>query len=131
MTRSEAREQAFFLLFEKSFKDEPIPEIIEDAKQARDYEDNAFVDTLTSGVLEHLEEIDRKIGENSTNWKPDRFSRVAHTIMRLSVYEILFEESIPTGVSINEAVELAKKFAGTEDASFVNGVLGGVARSLQ
>lgn len=131
MKRSEARQQAFFLLFEKSFQDEPLPEIIENARQARDYEDDPFIDSLTAGVVAHLAEIDQKIGENSTNWKPERFSRVAHTLMRLAVYEILFEESIPTSVSINEAVELAKKFAGTEDASFVNGVLGGVARSLQ
>lgn len=130
MKRSEAREQAFLLLFEKSFKDEPIPDIIEDAKQARDYEDDAFIDQLVEGVLNHLTEVDDLIRENSTNWKLERVSRVTHTLLRLAVYEMLYEKEIPTGVSINEAVNLAKKFAGVEDSSYLNGVLGGISKKL-
>ena len=130
MKRSEAREQAFLLLFEKSFKDEPIPDIIEDAKQARDYEDDEFIDCLVNGVLEHSDEVDHLIRENSTNWKLERVSRVSHTLLRLAVYEMVYEKDIPDSVSINEAVNLAKKFAGVQDASYLNGVLGGVSKNL-
>ncbi|MBQ9107002.1 MAG: transcription antitermination factor NusB [Clostridia bacterium] len=131
MKRTEAREQAFLLVFEKSFKDEPIPEIIEDAKQARDFEEDEFITKLVNGVFKNLEEIDQKISDNCKTWKLQRVSRVGLSLMRLACYEMLFEDSIPVSVSINEAVELAKKFAGTDDSGYINGVLGGIARSIE
>ncbi|MBQ2792061.1 MAG: transcription antitermination protein NusB, partial [Oscillospiraceae bacterium] len=65
----------------------------------------------------------------STKWKKNRLSRVSLSVLRLALYEMLYEESIPESVSINEAVELAKKFGGEEDSAFVNGLLGAVSRS--
>ena len=73
-------------------------------------------------------EIDEAISEHLHKWRKERLSRVALSIIRLSVYEILYGEDIPVSVSINEAVELAKKYGGDDDPSFVNGVLGGIAR---
>ena len=131
MKRSEAREQAFILVFEKSFVGDEIPQIIEAAKIARDLEDDGFMEQLANGVFAHLGEIDDLIEQHSIGWKKQRISRVALAVMRLCCYEMLYEPEIPLSVSINEAVELAKKFAGEEDASFVNGILGTIARKQE
>lgn len=131
MKRSEAREQAFILLFEKSFLGEEIPDIIEAAKIGRDLTEDPFMNRLAAGAAEHLETIDPLIEKNCIGWKKQRISRVALAAMRLCCYELLYEEDIPASVAINEAVELAKKFAGEEDASYINGVLGTIARSRE
>lgn len=128
MTRREARELAFILLFEMTFTGEPVRTILENAGEARDVEGDAFALSLAEGAAAHLEEEDALISAFSRKWNKDRLSRVALSIMRLSIYEMEFEPAIPVSVSINEAVELAKKYGGEDDPSFVNGVLGGVAR---
>ncbi|HIZ83501.1 MAG TPA: transcription antitermination factor NusB [Firmicutes bacterium] len=130
MNRKEAREQAFILVFEKSFRDEPVPEIIEAAKEGRELPGDAYMEQAAEGVFQHLEEIDETIKANLTGWKLERLSRVSLAVLRLSVFEMLHREDIPVSVSINEAVELAKRFATKDDAAYVNGVLGSVARSL-
>ena len=79
------------------------------------------------GILEHLDEIDGELNEYSQGWKTSRMSRVDLTALRLAVYEMKFDEDIPTGVAINEAVELAKRFGGEDSGSFVNGILGKIA----
>ena len=130
MTRREAREQAFVLLFEETFhSSESLEEIIENAAEGRSIEVDPFALGLASGSKEHREEIDAQIERYSTKWKKNRISHVALAILRLSVFELLHEDDIPDKVSINEAVELAKKFGSEEDGSFVNGVLGAVERS--
>ena len=131
MKRSEAREQAFCLVFEKFFTDEPIPEIIEMANTVRDQVTDGFAIKIAEGVIAHLEIIDQAIEKHSTSWKVNRISRVALAILRVSVFEILLMEDIPDSVSINEAVELSKKFGGDEDSSFVNGVLGAIVREKE
>ena len=127
MTRREAREQAFMLIFEKSFHDLPIEEIIEQATEDRDIQVEAFAHTLVCGVVEHQQAVDSLIGENLKNWKMDRLSRVVLAILRMSVYEMLHLQEIPVSVTINEAVEIAKKYATQEDAGFINGILGAIA----
>lgn len=130
MTRREAREQAFVLIFEKSFNQgDSLQEIIEKAAEGRDVEVDPFAFSLASGWMSHADEIDRQIEAHSTRWKMNRISRVALSILRLSIFEVLFNEEIPDRVSINEAVELAKKFGSEDDSSFVNGVMGAVARA--
>ena len=74
-------------------------------------------------IVEKLSEIDAMINEKAEGWKTGRMGKVDLTILRLAVYEIIFDETIPTQVAINEAVELAKKFGRDESAKFVNGVL--------
>ena len=128
MTRREARELAFVLLFERSFCGESIAEILENAGEARDIIGDAFATSLAEGAVEHTDEIDQIISDHAHNWSRDRLSRVALAVLRLAIYEIRWVEDIPVSVSINEAVELAKRYGGDADASFINGVLGGVAR---
>ena len=127
--RAKAREQAFILIFEKSFSEQEISEIIDVAKDClEDYEDNDFTTRLALGTVENLSYIDEIIEKNSIGWSTKRISKVALAIMRLCCYEIFYEKDIPTGVSIDQAVELAKKYATEDDASYINGVLGGIVR---
>lgn len=128
MTRREAREQAFILLFERSFSGDSIENILEGAGEARDVIGDDFAVSLARGAAEHTVDIDEIISANAHNWSRDRLSRVALVILRLAIYEIKWEESVPVGVSINEAVELAKRYGSDSDAAFINGVLGGVVR---
>ncbi len=129
MTRKEERELAFTLVFEKIFNDDlTIEEIANNAVEARLIEENTFAFSLAQLTYEHIEEIDNIINENSVGWKVERLPKVSLALMRLAICEILYVPSIPSGVSINEAVELAKKFASQEDASFINGILGKYVR---
>jgi N utilization substance protein B len=87
-----------------------------------------YIDRMYDAVVEHLAEIDQKLTEASSNWKLERIARVDLAVLRLSIAEIWYISDIPNSVSINEAVELAKKF-GTEDSGkFVNGILGKVVK---
>ena len=129
LNRKAARELAFEIIFEKNFRDEPIPEIIADAIEARQIVDDDFARETAVGVWSNLEKIDVIISENLQGWTITRISKVALAILRLSVYEIMFSDAVPVSVSINEAVELAKKFGGDDDPSYINGVLGSVARA--
>ena len=131
MTRHEAREIAFALLFENTFSEEGIEAVIADAREAETLDPNEFAVSLALGTAEHMEEIDEKIGDASHKWSVARISRVSLSVIRLAVYEITYLDEIPVSVSINEAVELAKKYGGEEEAAFVNGVLGGIARAAE
>lgn len=128
MTRREAREQAFCILFEQAVSGEKTDDILHNATEARDFIPDSFAEAVAFGAEENREKIDAAIRENIRGWSMDRLSKVTLAVLRLAVYEILFDDSIPTGVSINEAVELAKKFGGDEDAPYVNGVLASVAK---
>lgn len=129
--RREERKEAFILLFEQIFKNDSIESIIEDAKAARDAEVGKYTRCLALGVEEKKDELDALISANLKGWKMNRVSKVALTIMRMSVYEMLYVDNVPVSVSINEAVELAKKYATPGDGSFVNGVLGAVAKQIE
>ena len=124
MKRQEAREQAFLLIFESGFKNEPIDELIDVALESRKIKMNTFSKRLLEGVNRHKNEIDSIIEKNSIGWKKNRISKVAISIMRLAVYEMMYERDIPESVSINEAVEITKKYSTKDESSFVNGVLG-------
>lgn len=129
MNRKAEREQAFILIFEKSFREDSIEDILEDALNAENYKKSEFSENCFKGVYDNLQEIDAIIEEHLTGWTINRISKVALSILRLAIYEIKYVDSVPVGASINEAVELCKKYATTEDSSYVNGVLGSVARS--
>ena len=130
MTRKQAREEAFILVFEKEFNNNGTDEILETAKEVRDLEPDEYISRVFPGVYDNIEEIDGIISENSVGWSIKRISKTALCILRLAIYEILFEDEIPVSVSINEAVDLAKKYGTAEDAPFVNGVLGSVAKEF-
>ncbi len=130
MTRSQSREQAFALLFEKSFNPETDMEDIITLSLENDIiEPDEFASMLAQTAWDKLFSIDDIIEKYSKNWKKHRISRVALAAMRLSVCELMYIPEVPVGASINEAVELCKKYATADDASFVNGVLGSVARN--
>ncbi len=131
MTRHEARELAFVIVFEKSFHDElTIVELIENAVELEVLPSNKFAEKLAKKVYDNVEEIDKKIEANLIGWAANRISRASKAILRIAVCELLFSEDIPVGVVINEAVEIAKKYATPEDASYINGVLGSLVRKL-
>lgn len=129
MKRALAREQAFILVFEKSFNDESVPELIDFAVENCGWETDGFMSELAESTLEHLDAIDEAIEKHCVGWKKNRIPRVSLSIMRVACNEIMFMPDIPVGVSIDEAVELAKKFASEEDAAYINGVLGTVAKN--
>ncbi len=128
MTRREAREQAFCILFEQAVTGEKMDDILHAASEARDLVPSAFAEAAAFGTEENREKIDAVIEKNIRGWSISRLSKVALALLRLAVYEILFEDSIPESVSINEAVELAKKYGGKDDAPYVNGVLASVVK---
>ena len=128
MTRKQAREEAFILVFEKEFNSDSVSDILEMAVEAREIEPDDYIKDVFFGVFDNLEVIDNTISENAVGWSIKRISKSALAVLRLAIYEIKFVDSIPVSVSINEAVEIAKKYATKEDASFINGILSTVAK---
>ncbi len=128
MTRKMAREEAFILIFEKVFSKESVEDILELANEARDLVPDDYIKTVFFGVYEKVDELDGIISENAVGWKIERISKTALCVLRLSLFEIKYMEEIPLSVSINEAVEICKKYATEADASFVNGILSTVAK---
>ena len=132
MTRHESRELAFILIFEKSFQPEcSIIELIENAIELEILPQNAFAENLARMVFENIEKIDGLIDENLVGWSAKRISKASRAILRLAVCELLYSEDLPVGVAINEAVEIAKKYATAEDGSYINGVLGSIAKKIR
>lgn len=127
MTRRELRENVFMMLFRVEFHEEggmteQLTLLEEDLENVKP-EDMEYINRKCKDIMEKVAEIDAAINETTTGWKTTRMGKVDLSIIRLAVYEIKYEEDIPAKVSINEAVELAKKYGTDESASFVNGVL--------
>ena len=127
MIRTELREQIFQLLFRVEFNTpEEMSEQEELFTTTSDTEfskaDADYIRDKYEKIALKLPEIDAAINEKTEGWNTDRMAKVELTIIRLAVYEIKFDESVPTGVAINEAVELAKKFGQDGSPAFVNGV---------
>ena len=130
MTRRNAREQAFFVLFEKIFdNDSAVSEIVKKAEENDLIKLNGFARELLSKYEQNAEEIDEIIASKAEGWQLSRLPRVSLAVMRLAVTEMKFSDEIPDGVTVNEAVEIAKKYGTPDDASYINGVLGSVSRS--
>ena len=131
MTRREIRELIFKMVFRVEFHhEEEIPQqlrLFMDTLESANDEDRAYIEHKVQDILAHLEEIDAIIDSSAQNWKTSRMAKVELTLIRLAVYEIRFDDDIPTGVAINEAVELAKAYGEENSASFVNGVLARIA----
>ena len=127
MSRTELREHIFRMLFRIEFNSaEEMKEqegfYFEDLEEATGKDQEYILDKYRA-IVEKKEEIDTLLNEVSEGWKTTRMNRVDLTIMRLAVYEIKWDEDVPTGVAINEAVELAKKYSSDDGPSFVNGIL--------
>ena len=128
MNRTELREQIFQLLFRVEFntKEEMMEqEELFTTEGDLDFSksDADYIRDKYEKIADKLEEIDKAINEEAVGWETSRMAKVDLTLIRLAVYEIKFDESVPTGVAINEAVELAKKFGQDGSPAFVNGVL--------
>ncbi len=128
MIRSEARENAFAVIFEKSINDEPIEALIAMAEECSEIKINKFAADLICGVFDNLDAIDSSIEKNLKGWSVNRISKTALAVLRLALYEILFSDETPDSVAANEAVEIAKKYCGEDEPSFINGIIGAVIR---
>ena len=146
MTRANARELAVHLIYSQGFTGED-PELVVSTRLEKEYYKKlsaenevyeerpsraqlAYIDGVVAGVANRAEDLNETIQAFSIGWDVSRISRLARTIMQLAIYEILYIEDVPTGVAVSEAVRLAKKYDGDDTGSFVNGVLGAFARSL-
>ena len=130
MNRREAREYALQMLFQRDFVgDRRGLEFSEDGLPAKKADEGLkkFARELVSGTLQHLEEIDRVVQEAAEHWKMERMAAVDRNILRCAVYEILYRNDIPAAVTINEALEIAKKYSSLEASSFINGLLDKIA----
>ena len=146
MTRANARELAVHLIYGRDFTGEE-PEQVVAVRLAKEYyaklsEENeiyaerpsraqtAYLDKVVSGVANRTDDLNSEIQKYSIGWDISRISRLTRAIMQLAIFEILYVEDVPTGVAVSEAVRLAKKYDGDDTGSFVNGILGSFARSL-
>jgi len=146
MTRSNAREIAVRLVYELLYHDAPAQEILE-LQMDTDYyaclsevdelyaqrpnqKQMQYIQAVLNGVQEKREELDAYIQKYAVNWKLDRISRISRSVMEVAIYELLYVEDVPAGVAINEAVELCKRYDEGETASFVNGILGKIAKEV-
>ena len=128
MQRRTARENSFILIFESICKnDEVAEEIFVKATEIRGLEYDDYVKQVFFGSYENAEVINAAIEKHLTGWKKERISPVSMALIRLGAYEIMFMDDIPSKVSINEAIELAKKYDDEKSYSFVNGVLNALA----
>ena len=131
MSRTNARKNAFYLIFQHDFvgiesMDEAKEIFFAESEEEVTETDKKFIDTLVNGTFENIENIDEIIASVAKGWTIERMPKVDLAILRMAVYELKFG-STPTKVAINEAVELAKKYSSDNAPSFVNGVLGKIA----
>ena len=148
MSRRESREAAVKIIFQNTFtdlrlhisKDEPslhLTQLGDSKDMINTYVeslnsdeigtlDTAYIKSILDGVVDKISSIDEYIAKYSKDWTIERMSKIDLAILRVAIYEVLYKEDIPSGVSINEAVELAKKYSHEDAGSFINGILGSV-----
>jgi len=134
MSRKTAREVAMKLAFAKLFGGEETYEDVLDKSgidEAPTEGDVDYANGIISGIDEHAERINQLIDDMAIGWSIDRMPRVDLSILRVAIYEMLYREDIPCGVSINEAVELAKQFGGERSSAYINGMLGTLAKNIE
>jgi transcription antitermination factor NusB len=131
MSRRIAREVAMKLLYEREIAGEEQEESLNMLEQefALEDKDKEYINDILDGTKHHQEEIDNYISEYAIGWSIRRIAKVDLAILRLALYEIRYRDDIPSEVSINEAVELAKRYGNQKSGSFVNGILGNFVRS--
>lgn len=131
MTRRAAREEAFKVIFQvdlgKNRWTEALSHILKDLSLSE--ESRLFLKQLVEGTMTHLAEIDAEISKYAQDWKLDRMLSTDRNILRMSIYELKYQKDIPAGVTVNEAVELAKIYGDEDSGRFINGILGNIIRS--
>lgn len=140
MTRHELREQIFKTVFQIPFYDGYVPALdLEDisGKESEDVDDILpeeiqkdidYIDNKVTAIQDRVSEIDNEIDAHSNSWKVARMGKTELAILRVAVYEILFDDDIPNAVAVNEAIELAKVYSDEKSAAFINGVLDGIIK---
>jgi N utilization substance protein B len=128
--RREARELAMKILFQVEVGHQPLEEVLEVTAEAVPLpaEEWEYVRDVVGGVLRDQSALDRIIAERAVGWKLERIANVDRNVLRLALYELTHRPDIPASVSVNEAVEMAKKYSTTESGKFVNGILGAYLR---
>jgi len=124
--------QTLFLWDFHGGKEKDLSELKEEvfSNFAPNFDDNGFVSELIEGVMKHLPEIDKYIVKYATEWPLEQITTVDRNILRIGVYELVFDDKIPGRVAINEAIEIAKAFGGASSGKFVNGVLGAIYNEM-
>ena len=146
MKRGDARELAVHLIYGRNFTGEEPRDVVSIRLEKEYYEQLAqendvytefpsrpqlrYIDAVVEGVANREEELNEQISKFSIGWDISRISRLTRSILQLAIYETLYVEDVPVGVAVSEAVRLAKKYDGDDTGSFVNGILGSFARSL-
>ena len=146
MTRANARELAVHLIYGQKFTGEEPQQVVSTRLEKEYYAQLSaenevyterpsraqlrYIDNVVAGVANREEELNAAIQQFSIGWDVTRISKLTRSIMQLAIYEILYVEDVPTGVAISEAVRLSKKYDNEDTGSFVNGILGAYARSL-
>lgn len=130
-----ARTIALQTLYEWDFNHSKNPAIFEALERnmrefAPDFDDNKFSESLVRGVLDHTKEIDQQMAKHAPEWPLDQITIIDRNVLRIGIYEMLYDDDIPDKVAINEAIELAKAFGGESSGRFVNGVLGAIYKEL-
>lgn len=128
-TREEAVKIAYSMDVNKDFNNFDLTNYIEHF-EINDM-DNDYLNITISNMIENIEEIDKYIRDNSKDWKINRIAKVDLAVLRIALSEILYNKTIPESVSINEAVEISKKFSNEDSHKFINGILGTVVRSIK
>lgn len=128
MKRHTARQKALQALFQHDLGQTEPMEAIENVVQNE--KSDQFLESLVLGVVEHQQEIDELLRNHLEKWTLDRVATVDRVILRIAVYEMKYEEEIPTSVTLNEAIELAKTFGDDQSSKFINGVLSKVLTTL-
>lgn len=133
MSRKKARESAMSLIYQmdlnEDFSEESIKTYLENFEHSIAEEE--YVKDASNKIMMNLEEIDKYINKNLTGWTIERLAKVDLSVLRVALYEILYREDIPIEVSINEAIETVRKYSAEDSYRFINGVLGGVIRSIE
>ncbi|WP_416433644.1 transcription antitermination factor NusB [Priestia megaterium] len=128
MKRHTARQKALQALFQHDLgQTEPMEAI---GNVVQNEKSDQFLESLVLGVVEHKQEIDELLRNHLEKWTLDRVATVDRVILRIAVYEMKYEEEIPTSVTLNEAIELAKTFGDDQSSKFINGVLSKVLTTL-
>ncbi len=131
MTRREIRDSAFKIIFESLLRDDSVEELYEIAEEIDEITVNDDVKKLVEGVLSHSDELDEIISKYSRTRALSRISKLNIAILRIGLYEAIYDEKTPVNVAINEAVLVSKTYTFKEDTSFINGILGAFARDME
>ena len=131
MTRREVRDCAFKIVFEQLLRNDDVEELFEIADEVDEITVDDQVRGLVLGVVEHAEELDAISGKYSKSRAVSRISKLNLAILRLALYEAIYEENTPVNAAISEAIKLSQTYTYQEDTSFINGVLGAFSRDAE